>query len=98
MRWGTIQKVLSARSRLEQIVADILLDMETRDRLKSGYGNAILVSGSIYQACQFYKMFEKAGFGSKSAIVTSYHATPADIKGEESGEGKTEAIREFEIY
>ena len=35
-RWGTMQRVLSSKSRLEQIVADILLDMETRDRLKSG--------------------------------------------------------------
>jgi type I restriction enzyme R subunit len=39
-RWGTMRKVLSARDRLEKIVADILLDMETRDRLKSGHGNA----------------------------------------------------------
>ena len=29
-RWGTMQKVLSSQSRLEQIVADILMDMETK--------------------------------------------------------------------
>ena len=29
--WGTMQKVLSSRDRLEKIVADMLLDMETRD-------------------------------------------------------------------
>jgi type I restriction enzyme R subunit len=29
-RWGTMQKVLSSQSRLDQIVADILMDMETR--------------------------------------------------------------------
>jgi type I restriction enzyme R subunit len=29
-RWGTMQKVLSSQSRLEQIVGDILLDMETK--------------------------------------------------------------------
>src|SRR5207244_2847616 len=50
-RWGTMQKVLSSLSRLQKIVADILLDMETKDRLQSGRGNAILVSGGIYQAC-----------------------------------------------
>ena len=33
-RWGTMQKVLSSQSRLEKIVADILMDMETRDRLQ----------------------------------------------------------------
>ena len=58
-RWGTMQKVLSSQSRLEKIVADILMDMETRDRLKSGRGNAMLVSGSIYQACKFYELFAK---------------------------------------
>ena len=31
---------------------NILLDMETKDRLQSGRGNALLVSGSIYQACR----------------------------------------------
>ena len=95
-RWGTMQKVLSSQSRLEKIVADILMDMETRDRLKSGRGNAMLVSGSIYQACKFYELFDKTDLGGKCAIVTSYKPSPADIKGEESGEGvteKTAAIR-----
>ena len=41
------------------IVADILLDMETRDRLQSGHGNAILVSDSIYQACRLFEMFQR---------------------------------------
>ena len=45
-RWGTMRKVLSSWERLKKIVADILLDMETRDRLKSGRGNAMLVSGN----------------------------------------------------
>ena len=35
------------------------MDMETRDRLKSGRGNAMLVSGSIYEACKFYELFDK---------------------------------------
>ncbi len=43
-RWGTMRKVLSSEDRLRKIVADILLDMETRDRLKSGRGNAMVVS------------------------------------------------------
>ena len=34
----------------------------------------------------------------KCAIVTSYEPSPSDIKGEESGEGKTEAIRKYDIY
>lgn len=97
-RWGTLQKVLSSQSRLEKIVADILLDMETRDRLKSGRGNAMLVSGSIYQACKFYELFAKTDLAGKCAIVTSYKPSPNDIKGEASGEGLTERLRKFEIY
>ena len=97
-RWGTMQKVLSARDRLEKIVADVLMDMETRDRLKSGYGNAMLVSGSIYSACRFFEMFDRTDLAGKCAIVTSYKPSPADIKGEESGEGLTERLRQYEIY
>jgi type I restriction enzyme R subunit len=97
-RWGTMQKVLSARDRLEKIVADILVDMETRDRLRSGHGNAMLVSGSIYSACRFFEMFEQAGLAGKCAIVTSYRPSPADIKGEESGEGLTERLRQYDTY
>jgi type I restriction enzyme R subunit len=97
-RWGTMQKVLSARDRLEKIAADILLDMETRDRLKSGRGNAMLVSGSIYSACRFFEMFQQTDLAGKCAIVTSYKPSPADIKGEESGEGLTERLRQYNIY
>jgi type I restriction enzyme R subunit len=97
-RWGTMQKVLSAQDRLEKIVADILLDMELRDRLSSGRGNALLVSGSIYSACRFFEMFQKTDLAGKCAIVTSYKPAPSDIKGEESGEGMTERLRQYEIY
>lgn len=97
-RWGTMQKVLSCQDRLEKIVADILLDMETRDRLRSGRGNAILVSGSIYQACKFYELFNKTDLAHKCAIITSYTPSVANIKGEESGEGLTEKLRQYAIY
>lgn len=97
-RWGTLQEVFSSRTRLEQIVSDILLDMETRDRLRSGYGNALLISGSIYSACKFYELFVKAGLRGRCAIVTSYRPTPAALKGEDSGEGDTERLEQYDIY
>jgi type I restriction enzyme R subunit len=97
-RWGTMKKVLSCQDRLEKIVADILMDMETRDRLQSGRGNALLVSGSIYQACKFYELFEKSDLKCKCAIITSYVPVAAEIKGEETGEGLTEKLRQFDIY
>jgi type I restriction enzyme R subunit len=97
-RWGTMQTVLSSRSRLTKIVADVLLDMETRDRLASGRGNALLVSGSIYDACQFYQLFSRTDLAGKCAIVTSYRPGAADIKGEESLEGETEKLEQYGIY
>ena len=51
-RWGNMRAIHSSLDRLHKIVADIVLDMEILDRLKSGHGNALLVSGSIYSACR----------------------------------------------
>ncbi|WP_280509573.1 type I restriction endonuclease subunit R [Nocardia farcinica] len=97
-RWGTMQKVVSSEPRAKQIVNDILLDMETKPRLMDGRGNAMLVGSSIYQACKFYEMFVAAGFKGKCAIVTSYTPNASDIAKEDSGAGKTEKIRQYDIY
>jgi type I restriction enzyme, R subunit len=98
LKWGTMQKVLSSQDRLEQIVNDILMDMETKPRLMDGRGNAMLVCSSIYQACKVYDLFTKTDLAGKCAIITSYQPSLADIKGEESGEGLTEKLRKYEIY
>lgn len=97
-KWGTMQKVLSSQSRLEQIVKDILLDMDTKPRLMDGRGNAMLVCASIYQACKVYELFSRTDLADKCAIITSYQPSPADIKGEESGEGLTEKLNQYAIY
>jgi type I restriction enzyme, R subunit len=97
-RWGTMQKVLSSRTRLSVIVSDIVLDMEIKPRLMSGHGNAILVSSSIYEACKYYELFSQTELKGKVAIVTSYAPHISDIKGEESGEGDTEAIEKYDAY
>jgi type I restriction enzyme R subunit len=97
-KWGTMKRVLSSQSRLEKIVADIILDMATKDRLQSGAGNAMLVSGSIYQACKYYELFQNAGL-KKCAIVTSYIPTINDIKGESTGENSlTDKLKQYEVY
>lgn len=97
-RWGTLQKVLSCKERLEMIVNDILIDMNTKPRLKHGSGNAMLVAGSIYEACRFYELFSKNELKGKCAIVTSYTPTISDTKGETTGEGDTDNLRKYEIY
>jgi type I restriction enzyme, R subunit len=97
-KWGTMQKVVSAKSRAEMIVQDILMDFDREPRLVSGRGNAMLVSESIYQACKLYEMFVSAGFKGKCAIVTSYVPNPSDVSKEDSGEGATEKLRQYDIY
>ncbi len=97
-RWGTMQKVLSSRTRLEKIVNDIMLDMGTKDRLSSGYGNAMLIAGSIYEACKYYELFQNAGL-KKCAIVTSYVPGIDKIKGESTGDDEVpDEITKYEIY
>ena len=97
-KWASMQKLLSSRSRLEQIVADILLDFDQKPRLANGRGNAMLVCSSVYQACKCYQMFSDSGFAGKCAIVTSYQPNASEIKGEESGEGLTEKLAKYNIY
>jgi type I restriction enzyme R subunit len=97
-RWGTMQKVVSAEPRARQIVYDVLMDMETKPRLMDRRGNAMLVAASIYQACKFYELFCDAGFEGRCAIITSYVPNAGDIAKEDSGEGKTEKIRQYETY
>ena len=97
-RWGTMQKIVSRARVAKQIVDDILLDMETKPRLMDGRGNAMLVGSSIYQACKFYELFCQAGFKGKCAIVTSYEPQAGDISKEDSGEGATEKLRQYDIY
>jgi len=97
-RWGTMKRVLSSQSRLDKIVSDILLDMATKDRLQNGRGNALLISGSIYEACKYYELFQKAGF-TKCAIVTSYVPNHNDIKGESTGEDEiSDKLKKYEVY
>lgn len=96
-KWGTIQKILSTKDRLQKIAFDIIFDFKKKPRLRDGKGNAILVSGSIYEACRYYEIFQQFGF-KKCAIVTSYEPNTASIKGETTGDGDTEKIEQYEIY
>jgi type I restriction enzyme R subunit len=81
-RWGTMQSLLSSRSRLEKVVFDILDDFYKKDRLSSGRGNAMLVASSIYEACQYYEIFQAQGF-TKCAVVTSYEPGALDTNSRE---------------
>lgn len=95
-QWGTMQKVLSSRSRMERVVSDIIFDFSVKPRLSNGRGNAILVASSIYEACKYFALFQKTPFKGKCALVTSYNPQARDVTLEETG-ANTETDRQF-IY
>lgn len=97
--WGTLQKVLSSRSRMDRVVEDIIFDFGTKPRLSSEHGNAMLVASSIYEACQYFRLFEKTHFKGKCAIVTSYDPKAGDVTLEDSGDNKPSEKRViYETY
>lgn len=88
-RWGTLQRVLSSKDRLEQIASDIIMAMELKPRLKAGRGNAMLVARPIPEVCRLFEIFRSSGsvLARKCAIVTSYTHNASELTGEESGMG-----------
>jgi type I restriction enzyme R subunit len=96
-KWGTMQNVLSSKSRLEKIAFDIIKDYKIKPRLRDGRGNAMLVTASIYEACRFYEIFQNFGF-KNCAIITSFEPNATSTKGETTGDGNTQKIEQYEIY
>ena len=97
-KWANMQKVFTSKSRLEKIASDIIFDFGTKARLMDGNGNAILVAGSVYSACQYYDAFQNKGF-KKCAIISSYAPQTGDLRTEAvSDEEDTEVFTKYEIY
>src|SRR5882724_11478746 len=92
-QWGTMQMVLSSRSRMERVVEDIVFDFGTKPRLISQRGNAMLVASSIYEAAKYYELFQKTVFKGRCALVTSYNPQAKDITLEDTG-ANTETEKE----
>src|SRR6185437_12512254 len=93
-KWGTMQHVLSSRSRMDRVVSDIVFDFSTKRRLSNERGNAILVASSIYEACKYFALFQKTPFRGKCAVVTSYNPLAKDVTKEEVG-ANTETDKQF---
>jgi type I restriction enzyme R subunit len=93
-QWGTMQKVLSSRSRMERVVEDIVFDFSVKPRLSSERGNAMLVASSIYEAAKYFELFQKTVFKGRSALVTSYNPQARDVTLEETG-ANTETEKQF---
>ncbi len=93
-QWGTMQVVLSSRSRMERVVEDIVFDFSVKPRLASERGNAMLVASSIYEACKYFELFQKTVLKGRCAVVTSYNPQAQDVTLEETG-ANTETDKQF---
>jgi type I restriction enzyme R subunit len=94
--WGTLQRVLSSRSRMERVVEDMVFDFSVKPRLSSERGNAILVARSILDACRYFSLFQKTPLRGRCAVVTSYNPQARDVSLEETG-ANTDTDKQF-IY
>ncbi|APO76974.1 type I site-specific deoxyribonuclease HsdR subunit protein (plasmid) [Rhizobium etli 8C-3] len=95
-KWGTMQHVLSSRSRKERVVQDVIFDFSVKPRLSSERGNAILVAASIYDACKYFELFQKTPFRGRCGLVTSYNPVTQDVTREDTG-ANLESDKQF-IY
>lgn len=97
--WATTQTLLSSKSRIAKIAADIGVDFEMKPQLMDGCrGNAILVAGSIGEACKYYKEFESSVLRGKVAVVTSFIPSSRSVTGEATGDGATESEFKYDVY
>ncbi|GAA9420955.1 HsdR family type I site-specific deoxyribonuclease [Helicobacter pylori] len=95
-KWVNLQKVFSTKDRLEHIAQDIVLDMAKLPRLKNGKGNAMLVAGSVYNACQYFELFLETELKDKVAVITSYEPNIADLK--DCGSNESEESYKYRTY
>ncbi|MCH4610151.1 type I restriction endonuclease subunit R [Helicobacter pylori] len=95
-KWVNLQKVFSTKDRLEHIVQDIVLDMAKLPRLKNEKGNAMLVAGSVYNACRYFELFLETELKDKVAVITSYEPNIADLK--DCGSDESEESYKYRTY
>ena len=81
-RWATMEELMSAGERKQRIIADIIEDFSLKPRLNNDRGTAILVTGSIYDACHYYRLFQNTPFGRHCGIITSYEPNQSTISRE----------------
>lgn len=93
-QWGTMQTVLSSRSRMQRVVTDIEFDFSVKPRLSNERGNAILVASSIFEAAKYFELFQRTPFKGRCAIITSYNPQARDITLEETG-ANSETDKQF---
>ena len=90
-RWAVMKNLFSSKDRIQRIVADIVKDMTLKPALSHGWGNAMLVCDSIYQAFRFWDVFQTTPLKNHCAVVSSFDGKDAGPDEASSGETESEA-------
>ena len=90
-RWAMMKHLFSSKDRINKIVADIVKDMTLIPCLRDGWGNAMLVCESIYQAYRYWDAFQNTPLKGHCAVVSSFDGKDADPSESSSGETQSEA-------
>lgn len=96
-RWATLQALYSSRNRMERIAAGILCDMQLKPALSQGWGNAMLVCDSIYEAYQYWDIFNKSELKGKCAVISSYEPNDPAMAGGFAGARLTEEELKYKL-
>jgi len=98
-RWAQMENLFSSKERISRIVTDICKDMLLKKELKNGWGNAMLVCESVYQAFRYYEAFEYGGtpLRGRVAVVTSYDGKAPDLANGYTGVMATEAEYKYKM-
>lgn len=92
-RWAVMKNLFSSRDRVHKIVADITKDMLLIPCLRDGWGNAMLVCDSVYQAFRYWEAFQGTHLNGHCAVVSSFDGKEASP--EESSAGETQSEAEY---
>ena len=93
-QWGTMQKVLSSRSRMERVVEDIVFDFGVKPRLAQRARQRDARRVEHLRGGKYFELFQKTVFKGKCAVVTSYNPQAQDVTLEETG-ANTETEKQF---
>ena len=97
--WAQMQNLFSSRQRIERIVSQIYMDFCLIPALKEGWGNAMLVCDSIYQAFRFWNTFENNDyFKGHTAVVTSYAGQDIALGDGYTGGEKSEEEYKYNMF
>ncbi len=88
-RWATMQNMHSTIDRITKICRQVGCDFQLIPCLREGWGNAMLVADTVYQAFRYWECFQSSDyFRGHTAVVTSYKGDEPTLR-----EGYTGALQ-----